>query len=1238
MYENLTKEELISELELLKAEKENVVTDAEENSKKLMLENMVSIRKVLSDILKLLLTPGDEAIDQALLLLIPFFKVDRVYIGTFEEKDCSVDFTHEVTENEILSLREDLLRKLSEEEAPWWVHTFKSGKDVVIYDIEDMPAEAANEQQLLRLQDVRSLLALPMFRDGTVYGFIGLDAVKEYKQWNAVDIENLRMLADIISVAMERSKALKEKEKADSRFRELYKNMPLGYLYKRIIFNQEGKPSDLEYLDINPIAEKIFGFKAEDGVGNTFNNLAGNDLPHDVLESQITVAQNKTPLLVERIEMYKGRLIKFINYSPSPNHVVTLCTEFSTIPQLKETLLRSEAKFKMIFDKLPWGVELYDSKGFLMDINDADLAIFETTHSDALGLNMFDNPNIPDYVNEKLKRGEDVSFRLNYNFRAVNNSQYYETKLREGVKHLQVKGVPLKDEKNTIFGYLYIVFDDTENFCKNEQTQNNLAKLKVAMDTDESIIWEYDAETDKLMVNFHMNENTENNAVISALRKHPITNKKEFFQTLHPDDREEVYYHHFLPLLKGEIKNYSIMYRRILDNQLIWFMSNVRAYKFNPDGTPNKIVSYATDITAKIQMQDKLHEIQNENKMLGYAISQSNNEIFAVDSEGYFVFCNQRVMDNYGFKEPVSQYKFNNINPEFNEEKWYALREELRVCQSVTFESTHHLVNNDHLPVEIYIYRVEDKQWGELFWCFTRDIQERIKQRQKISWLNSLMDTILNNVPVAIWVKSINEDFKHIYFNSAAENFTGKRAEDVLNKTDFEIFDNIQDAIDERNEDMQAVKNGSSSKYAIEYTTFKGDVRIINSIRILVNFPNSDNLPMIIVLIWDITDQRKNEIELVKVKEADKLKSAFLANMSHEIRTPLNAIVGFSNIMSETENAGDRQLYKEIINKNNDLLLQLINDILDFSKIEAGMIEFTCTPTDIKEVFHEIYQIHSLKLKADIQMVFDEKNSPSVIINTDMKRIIQVLSNFITNAIKFTEKGSITLTYQIKNKELLVSVTDTGIGIPEEYRNLIFERFVKVNDFRQGTGLGLSISKMIIESLGGRIGVDSEIGKGSTFWFTLPLEKENKIENLAETHVSAPRVEKATVSEVAVLSTKKSILIAEDVTENYLLLKTLLGKNYHLYHAWNGQEAVDLYKKYQPDLILMDMKMPVMNGFEATREIRKLSLHVPIIALTAFAFETEKQEAIACGINDYVVKPVEITSFRQLIMRFLQNN
>ena len=233
-------------------------------------------------------------------------------------------------------------------------------------------------------------------------------------------------------------------------------------------------------------------------------------------------------------------------------------------------------------------------------------------------------------------------------------------------------------------------------------------------------------------------------------------------------------------------------------------------------------------------------------------------------------------------------------------------------------------------------------------------------------------------------------------------------------------------------------------------------------------------------------ETRQSELEIQKVREADKLKSAFLANMSHEIRTPLNAIIGFSNILAETDDKEEKEEFVKIINKNSDLLLRLITDILDFSKIESGILDYSLADTSLKEIFHEQYQVHALKMPEKVSLICDFDALPDILIHTDPKRVTQVISNLISNAAKFTEEGSISFSYRIVEGYVLIEVIDTGIGISLQHQQSIFDRFVKINSFKQGTGLGLTICKTIIEALYGTIGVDSRPGEGARFWFTLP--------------------------------------------------------------------------------------------------------------------------------------------------------
>lgn len=373
-------------------------------------------------------------------------------------------------------------------------------------------------------------------------------------------------------------------------------------------------------------------------------------------------------------------------------------------------------------------------------------------------------------------------------------------------------------------------------------------------------------------------------------------------------------------------------------------------------------------------------------------------------------------------------------------------------------------------------------------------------------------------------------------------------------------------------------------------------------------------------------ETRQSELEIQKVREADKLKSAFLANMSHEIRTPLNAIVGFSNLLPSAETLEEEKLYSSIINQNSEILLQLINDILDLSKIEAGTLEYVRQPMNLGEVCRNIYQIHKDRVQEGVTLILDNEDD-DLIIEEDRNRIAQVITNFLTNAGKFTLSGEIRFGFKVDNQCIRFYVKDTGIGIAPDKVGHIFDRFVKLNSFAQGTGLGLAICRMIIEKIGGEIGATSEVGKGSTFFFTIPY-KERSDDRIAFSEVSETKYISHTIKRMQKI---KKILVAEDVDSNFVLIKNMIGKDYTLLWAKDGFEAVEMYKQFQPDLILMDIKMPRMGGLEATRIIRSYSKEIPVIALTAYAFEADKEQALEAGCNDFVTKPVSKAALEEAL-------
>lgn len=395
-------------------------------------------------------------------------------------------------------------------------------------------------------------------------------------------------------------------------------------------------------------------------------------------------------------------------------------------------------------------------------------------------------------------------------------------------------------------------------------------------------------------------------------------------------------------------------------------------------------------------------------------------------------------------------------------------------------------------------------------------------------------------------------------------------------------------------------------------------------------FKSDQSMDGIVIRVDDVTERERMIKELRDAKllaeQSDKLKSAFLANMSHEIRTPLNAIVGFSGLLADTISNEEKEEYLKIINVNNELLLKLISDILDLSKIEAGTVELKYEEFDLSGYFDDMVMAMRQRVTNPNVRLVANNPYPKCKVRLDKNRVAQIMTNYVTNSIKYTPKGFIEMGYELVDEGVRLYVRDSGIGIQEEKKNKVFHRFEKLDEFAQGTGLGLSICKAIAESMGGCVGYESKFGEGSYFWAVLPCSVEVQLENRQwekpfEKKINeremARRMDSATTFE------RKVILVAEDIPSNFLLISALLRKYFDLVNAKNGKEAVEAVKNRHFDLVLMDMKMPVMDGLTATAEIRKFDENIPIVALTAHAFDTDQQAALEVGCDDYLVKPVD---------------
>ena len=869
-----------------------------------------------------------------------------------------------------------------------------------------------------------------------------------------------------------------------------------------------------------------------------------------------------------------------------------------------------------VFARLPMGVEIYDASGILRCLNERARLMYGVELDAVINkVNLFKSPYVNEVLLAKIQSGEDIVLEFEYDFDRV-NKEYFRTSNKNTIIY-EVKIVPITNKKGTIVGHILLTNDVTSTKEAEYRTEESKKNLEMAMEAANMSSWVYDVYKMEFGV-LHGNSVFKSGMSLEQL-----------LLTLHPQDcaplREL-----FSRLINKEVRQGQLTVR-VFNEQEGEFRHYESRMRLSTEHFGKlQIVGTLLDVTEKIRMAKKTQDLLTKRE-LAMKVNDIVHWDFNVQTQKFESY-NDPVNDYASDKLVSLEEYLNVIHPEDRSLVNDALQSMLLgrnmninlTCRIQTrYDDTWQYCNITGVPFE-------SGEAGEVirYTGFRQNISKLHQLNEELKERNYKMELTFKTVGMSYWDYDVKTR-QYRSFNDPVNDFNPERAimpEDYLNAAHPEDTERVR-------ENMIGMSVGQYKEFSLQYrsrTKWDQDWQTLIVTGLPSERDKKGNVIRYTGIAFNNTKWEKMAQELKELKDkaelSDRLKSAFLANMSHEIRTPLNAIVGFSELLVDSDDPDEKKEYWHIIESNNDLLLRLINDILDLSKIESGIIDRKRERFNLTQLYNELYvMMRSKILNVDVELVQDNP-CPECWIFLDSNRLKQVWMNFLTNAIKYTRSGYIRMGYSVENEGIRFYVEDTGAGIPKDLQNRVFGRFQKLNEFVQGTGLGLAISRAIVEAADGEIGFISEQGIGSTFWAWIPCEI------FQHGDVGCPETSLSNRCPVFSESNdrKLKILVAEDNDSNFLLVRNIL-KDYDLLRVTNGVEAVEEIRNGRFDFVLMDLKMPVMDGLVATRKIREFNSDIPIVALTANAFDADRASAMDAGCNAFLPKPVKRKQLLELL-------
>ena len=869
-----------------------------------------------------------------------------------------------------------------------------------------------------------------------------------------------------------------------------------------------------------------------------------------------------------------------------------------------------------VFARLPMGVEIYDASGILRCLNERARLMYGVELDAVINkVNLFESPYVDEVLLARIQSGDDIVLEFEYDFDRM-NKEYFHTSNKNTIIY-EVKIVPITNKQGTIVGHILLTNDVTSTKEAEYRTEESKKNLEMAMEATNMSSWVYDVYKMEFGI-LHGNSVFKSGMSLEQL-----------LPMLHPQDcaplREL-----FSRLINKEVLQGQLTVR-VFNEQEGEFRHYESRMRLSTEHFGKlQIVGTLLDVTEKLRMAKKTQDLLVKRE-LAMKVNDIVHWDFNVQMQTFEAY-NDPVNDYASDKLVSLEEYLNVIHPEDRSLVNDALQSMLLgrnmninlTCRIQTrYDDTWQYCNITGVPFEF-------GEGGEVirYTGFRQNISKLHQLNEELKERNYKMELTFKTVGMSYWDYDVKTR-QYRSFNDPVNDFNPEKAimpEDYLKAAHPEDTERVR-------ENMVGMSAGQYKEFSLQYrsrTKWDQDWQTLIVTGLPSERDKKGNVIRYTGIAFNNTKWEKMAQELKEMKDkaelSDRLKSAFLANMSHEIRTPLNAIVGFSELLVDSDDPDEKKEYWHIIESNNDLLLRLINDILDLSKIESGIIDRKRERFNLTQLCNELYVMMRSKIpNADVELVQDNP-CPECWIFLDSNRLKQVWMNFLTNAVKYTRSGYIRMGYSVEKDGIRFYVEDTGTGIPKELQDRVFGRFQKLNEFVQGTGLGLAISRAIVEAAGGEIGFTSEQGIGSTFWAWVPCEIfQHGDVGCPETTLPNHRPVFSEGSD-----RKLRILVAEDNDSNFLLVRNIL-KDYDLLRVTNGVEAVEEIRNGKFDFVLMDLKMPVMDGLVATRKIREFNSDIPIVALTANAFDTDRASAMDAGCNAFLPKPVKRKQLFELL-------